>query len=72
MNKVKLYEIPKQVIMQVYLKVKANEGAPGIGAETIQDFERELKDNLYKIWNRMTSGSYFPPAVKGIDIPKKW
>lgn len=71
MNKVKPYEIPKQVVMQAYLKVKANKGAPGIDEETIEEFEKELKNNLYKIWNRMSSGSYFPPAVKGIDIPKK-
>lgn len=71
MNKVKSYKIPKQLIMQAYLKVKANKGAAGIDEETIDEFERELKNNLYKIWNRMSSGSYFPPAVKGIDIPKK-
>ena len=71
MNKVKSYKIPKQLVMQAYLKVKANKGAAGIDEETIDEFERELKNNLYKIWNRMSSGSYFPPAVKGIDIPKK-
>jgi hypothetical protein len=71
MNKVKSYKIPKQLIMQAYLKVKANKGAAGIDEETIDEFERELKNNLYKIWNRISSGSYFPPAVKGIDIPKK-
>lgn len=71
MDKVKPYEIPKQVIMQAYLKVKENKGAPGIDDETIGEFERELKNNLYKIWNRMSSGSYFPPPVKGIDILKK-
>ena len=72
MNKVKSYKIPKQLVMQAaYLKVKANKGAAGIDEETIDEFERELKNNLYKIWNRMSSGSYFPPAVKRIDIPKK-
>ena len=71
MNKVKSYKIPKQLVMQAYLKVKANKGAAGIDEETMDEFERELKNNLYKIWNRMSSGSYFPPAVKGIDIPKK-
>ena len=52
MNKVKSYKIPKQLIMQAYLKVKANKGAAGIDEETIDEFERELKNNLYKIWRR--------------------
>jgi group II intron reverse transcriptase/maturase len=51
--------------------VKANRGAAGIDNESIEMFEADLKGNLYRIWNRMSSGSYFPPAVKRVEIPKK-
>ena len=51
--------------------MKANKGAAGIDRETIQEFEKDLKGNLYKLWNRISSGSYFPPPVKGVEIPKK-
>ena len=51
--------------------MKANQGAAGIDAETIERFENKLGDNLYKLWNRLTSGSYFPPPVKAVPIPKK-
>jgi RNA-directed DNA polymerase len=71
MNKVKSYEISKYVVMQAYKKVKANAGAAGVDGETITEFEKDLKGNLYKIWNRMSSGSYFPPPVKAVPIPKK-
>ncbi|MBF8263811.1 MAG: Group intron reverse transcriptase/maturase [Parachlamydiales bacterium] len=57
--------------MEAYKAVKANAGAAGIDEESIRDFEKNLKDNLYKIWNRMSSGSYFPPPVKAVAIPKK-
>ena len=57
--------------MRAYRKIKANKGSAGIDEESIQAFECNLKDNLYKIWNRMSSGSYFPFPVKGVDIPKK-
>jgi transposase-like protein len=53
------------------LHVRANQGAAGIDAETIERFETKLGGNLYKLWNRMSSGSYFPPAVKAVPIPKK-
>jgi RNA-directed DNA polymerase len=56
--------------MEAYKRVKANKGAAGIDEETIQDFEKDYKYNLYKIWNRMSSGSYFPPPVKTVEIPK--
>lgn len=65
------FSISKQVIWQAYKRVKANKGAEGVDEQTIEDFERSLKRNLYKIWNRMTSGSYYPPAVKAVAIPKK-
>ncbi len=57
--------------MQAYKLVKANAGAAGVDKQSLQEFDNNLKDNLYKIWNRMSSGSYFPPAVKAVPIPKK-
>jgi RNA-directed DNA polymerase len=71
LNTAKPFEIPKKLVVQAYREVKEKAGAAGIDQETIEDFERNLKDNLYCIWNRMSSGSYFPPAVKGVPIPKK-
>lgn len=71
MEKTKQFEISKQLVMQAYKLVKANAGAAGVDQQALQDFERNLKDNLYKLWNRMSSGSYFPPPVKAVPIPKK-
>jgi RNA-directed DNA polymerase len=71
MDKAKSYEISKQVVLEAFQKVKANKGAAGIDDESLEAFEANLKNNLYKIWNRMSSGSYFPPAVKAVEIPKK-
>jgi RNA-directed DNA polymerase len=71
MDKTKPYEISKTVVWEAYKRVKANKGAAGIDDESIEEFEVNLKDNLYKIWNRMSSGSYFPPPVKAVEIPKK-
>jgi len=68
--KQKGHEISKMEVMEAWKRVKANRGAAGIDDESIKDFEGNLKDNLYKIWNRMTSGSYFPPPVKTVEIPK--
>src|SRR4051812_24943938 len=65
------YDIPKALIWEAWLHVKANQGAAGIDAETIERFETKLGPNLYKLWNRMSSGSYFPPPVKAVPIPKK-
>ena len=70
MEKAKSYHISKHVVMEAFLRVKANKGAAGVDEETILEFERDLKNNLYKIWNRMSSGSYFPPPVKTVEIPK--
>ena len=70
MNKAKSYQIPKQQVWEAYKKVKANQGAAGVDGESISDFEKKLKNNLYKIWNRMTSGSYFPPPVMEVAITK--
>ncbi len=69
-SSVKPFEISKGEVWEAYLRVKANQGAPGVDGETIEIFEEDLKGNLYKIWNRMSSGSYFPPPVKGVEIPK--
>ena len=71
MDKTKSYGISKKVVLEAYQKVKANKGAAGIDDESLAAFEANLKNNLYKIWNRMSSGSYFPLAVKGVEIPKK-
>jgi RNA-directed DNA polymerase len=67
----KPYEISKQVVMSAYKKVKANRGSCGVDGQDLEEFEQNLKGNLYKIWNRMSSGSYFPPPVKAVQIPKK-
>lgn len=71
MNKTKPFAIPKEDVWQAYLCVKRNKGAAGVDNQSMEDFEVKLKDNLYKLWNRMSSGSYFPPPVKTVAIPKK-
>ena len=70
MPEAKSYVISKQVVWEAYLKVKANHGAAGVDGESLAVFEKDLKNNLYKIWNRMSSGSYFPPPVRVVEIPK--
>jgi len=70
-DKTKPYEIDKWSVVEGWKRVKAKGGGPGIDGQTIEAFERNLKDNLYKIWNRMSSGSYFPSAVKKCEIPKE-
>ena len=67
----KSFKISKHSVVEAYKRIKENAGSAGIDKESIQDFENNLKDNLYRIWNRLSSGSYFPPAVKGVPIPKK-
>ena len=69
--KEKPFEISKRVVWEAYEKVKANRGAAGVDGESIAEFEGDLKGNLYKLWNRMSSGSYFPPPVRAVEIPKK-
>ena len=66
----KPFDISKREVWEAYERVKANKGAPGVDGCSIEDFESDLKNNLYKIWNRMSSGSYFPPAVRAVEIPK--
>jgi len=70
LEQTKPFNISKLSVWEAYKKVKANHGSAGIDGQNIEDFELNLKDNLYKIWNRMSSGSYFPPAVLRVEIPK--
>jgi RNA-directed DNA polymerase len=70
MDKAKPFCISKQEVLEAYQRIKANKGAAGVDDESIADFEKRLKQNLYKIWNRMSSGSYFPPPVRTVKIPK--
>ena len=67
----KPFGMAKRVVWEAYRHVKANQGAAGIDGESIEMFEANLKDNLYRLWNRMSSGSYMPPAIRLVDIPKK-
>jgi RNA-directed DNA polymerase len=67
----KSFSIDKRVVWEAWQQVKANQGAPGIDEEAISEFERDLQGNLYKLWNRLSSGSYMPPPVKAVQIPKK-
>jgi RNA-directed DNA polymerase len=71
MSEAKPFCISKSEVWDAYKRVKANKGAAGVDDESIEDFERNLKDNLYKLWNRMSSGSYFPPPVRRVEIDKK-
>ena len=67
----KSHDIPKRLIWAAWLKVKSNGGAAGADGVTIEQFESRLADNLYRLWNRMSSGSYFPGPVRAVEIPKK-
>ena len=71
MKGVKSFEISRHQVLEAYKRVKANHGAGGIDEISLAEFDADLKNNLYKIWNRMSSGSYFPVAVKGVEIPKR-
>ena len=66
----KPFEIPKQMVWEAYQRVKANKGAAGVDGQSVEQFEQDLKNNLYRLWNRMSSGSYIPPPVKAVEIPK--
>jgi RNA-directed DNA polymerase len=70
MNKAKPFDIPKAAVWEAFQRVKANQGAAGVDGQSIQDFEAQLTGNLYKLWNRLSSGSYMPPPVRRVDIPK--
>ena len=66
----KPFQISKWVVWEAYQRVKANKGAAGVDGQTIEQFEQDLQGNLFKLWNRLSSGSYFPPPVKAVEIPK--
>jgi retron-type reverse transcriptase len=69
-DEVKPFKIPKREVWEAFKRVKANQGAAGVDRQSISEFEANLPDNLYKLWNRLASGSYFPPPVRRVDIPK--
>lgn len=71
MSEAKPFTIAKSLVWEAYKRVKASRGAAGVDEQTLHHFEQCLGPNLYRIWNRLSSGSYFPPAVKGVGIPKK-
>ncbi len=66
----KSFEIPKQLVWEAWRRVAANKGVAGVDGQSVEDFEKDLRNNLYRIWNRMSSGTYFPPPVKAVEIPK--
>ena len=66
----KSFAIPKQLVWEAWRRVKANKGAPGVDGQDLDEFEADLEGNLYKIWNRMSSGTWFPPPVRAVEIPK--
>jgi len=66
----KPFAIEKMEVWRAWEKVRANKGAPGVDAVSLADFEKDLGNNLYRVWNRMSSGSYFPPPVRAVEIPK--
>ena len=66
----KSFEISKHMVYEAYRRVKANKGAAGVDGQSVAQFEQDLKGNLYRLWNRMSSGSYFPPPVRMVEIPK--
>jgi RNA-directed DNA polymerase len=69
--KSKSFEISKRAVWEAYRRVKANKGGAGVDEQSIAEFEVDLKDNLYKLWNRLSSGTYFPPPVRAVEIPKR-
>ena len=70
MKQTKPYKIPKSLLYEAYRRVKANKGGSGVDGQSLQAFDQDLSNNLYKLWNRLSSGSYFPQAVKRVEIPK--
>jgi RNA-directed DNA polymerase len=70
-SQVKPFDISKWEVWEAFGEVKANKGAPGVDGQSLEEFEKDLKGNLYKIWNRMSSGTYFPPPVRAVEIPKQ-
>ncbi len=70
MNKAKPFDIPKREVWEAFKHVKANQGAAGVDGQSIAEVEADLPNNLYKLWNRLSSGNYFPPPVRRVEIPK--
>jgi RNA-directed DNA polymerase len=70
-DEAKPFKIPKREVWEAYKRVKANQGAAGVDGQSVAEFEVDLEDNLYKLWNRLSSGSYFPPPVRRVEIPKR-
>lgn len=70
MSQAKSFVIPKQSVRAAWLQVKANHGAHGVDGESTEAFEEQLGRNLYKLWNRLSSGSYLPAPVRAVEIPK--
>jgi len=70
MGKAKPFSIAKKEVWEAYKRVRSNQGSAGVDGQTIEGFENDLSNNLYKLWNRMSSGSYFPPPVRRVEIPK--
>lgn len=71
MTRAKPFEVSKEMVWEAFKDVKANKGAPGVDRQSIEVFEKDLANNLYRIWNRLSSGSYFPPPVRRVEIPKR-
>jgi RNA-directed DNA polymerase len=68
----KPFQISEQLVWRAYYKVEENDGAAGVDGQEIEDFKADLRNNLYKIWNRMSSGTWFPPPVRGVEVPKEY
>ena len=70
MDKAKPFDIPKHEVWEAFKRAKTNQGAAGVDSQSIEQFEEDSENNLYRLWNRLCSGSYFPPAVRRVGIPK--
>ena len=70
MDNAKPFSISKREVWEAYKQVRANQGAAGVDEQSIAEFEEDVVNNLYKLWNRMASGSYYPPPVRRVEIPK--
>ncbi len=69
MDKAKPFNIPKREVWEAYKRVRANQGAAGVDGQSIAEFEQDLSNNLYKLWNRLSSGSYFPRPARRVPVP---
>ena len=70
MDETKPFDISKRAVWDAYRKVRENRGAAGVDRQSLEEFEKDLSNNLYRLWNRLASGSYFPPPVLMVEIPK--